>query len=238
MSAACTATSASRSKPSRRALRRVGKSNCPSRSSPGACFEGPRPVVASRCARAGSSSVIESASAWAPTRFVARATMRARTCSTSLGLGAGAVKKASSRPKAPSRKRACGCTFRRRSEPTRWITKKAPRRGGSRASSCARRRSRRAIPGGARPADGPTQPWPCSPQRVDRSVVKAWRRGHALAGAATVDEARRLPVAERIAQLESLRRTAIEQGWQTSRPDEVARVRARFLRLGGRVGGR
>lgn len=73
---------------------------------------------------------------------------------------------------------------------------------------------------------------------MDPASIRSWRRGHELAAAHTAAEARALPIEARIAQLESLRRSAIEHGWVTTTEAEIAQVRARFVLLGARVGAR
>jgi hypothetical protein len=64
-----------------------------------------------------------------------------------------------------------------------------------------------------------------------REIARRWRAGHQAAHARSVAEDRARSIAERVEQTAVLMRSAISLGWQTTDPDEVERVRARFVRL-------
>jgi hypothetical protein len=58
-------------------------------------------------------------------------------------------------------------------------------------------------------------------------ILRAWKSGQDLAAEAIRRADRAMTVAERIDQLETMRRSAIALGWSTTDPVEVERVRAR-----------
>ena len=78
----------------------------------------------------------------------------------------------------------------------------------------------------------------CYRRLVDPDAVRRWKAGLELAAERSIEEARAVPIAERVEQLVVMMRSAQALGWATTDPAEVEVVRARFVRLHRLLGAR